>query len=349
MPRTDNLLHPVPLGRMTLAGNLVLAPMHQHTHRSLRLLARRAGATLAHTEMVTPEDLLAGGRKAENILASAPEDRPLGVQLLPRDAAPLREAVAMVAGQAAADLVDLNFACPSRRVVACGRGGAMLKKPRTAGRLVAAAVAAAGPLPVTIKMRIGWTAGRTDRRRALAIACEAVAAGAAGITLHARTVDQGYGGRADWAAIEAWVEEFSSTPSTSATPIFGSGDLRSPEAVLEMLRVTRAAGASIARGALGAPWIFRQAIALAARGAYAPVTMRERRETVLAHYDGLEHQYGEAASVRLMRRLATYYARGLPRAAEARAAFQAVRTAAEFRETVGRWLSDEEPLAGARG
>jgi nifR3 family TIM-barrel protein len=343
-------IHPVAIGRLALAGNLALAPMHEHSHLILRLLARRAGAALASTEMVTPEDLLSGpsaaelaahpsdpktlSHKAINILASTPEDRPLAVQLLPRDAASVAEAVAMLAERGRADLVDLNLACPSRRVVASGRGGAMLRNPDAAVRLVAAA-AGASPLPVTIKIRLGFTDDEADRRRALDIAREAVRAGAAGITLHARTVGQGYGGRADWPAIARWAK------ALAPAPVFGSGDLRTPEAVLAMLRETRCAGAGVARGALGSPWIFRQVRELAASGTYEPVTSRERRETILAHFDGLKSQYGPAAAVRIMRRFGGYYARGFRNAAAARAAFQAVRTEAALGETVEKWFGPD--------
>jgi nifR3 family TIM-barrel protein len=349
MTGTPGPIHPVRIGTVPLARNLLLAPMHEHTHLALRLLCRREGAALAYTEMATPEDLLAPpseeevrrhpeaarpgalSHKAGNLLASAPEDRPLGVQLLPRLPGPVAECIALLASRGRADLVDLNFACPSRRVVASGRGGAMLRKARTALRIVEAAVGASR-LPVTLKIRLGFTASAADSQRALDIAREAARRGIAALTLHARTVGQGYGGRADWPAIGGWAG------ALAPLPVFGSGDLRSPEAVLEMLRVTGCAGASIARGALGAPWIFRQAIALAAAGTYEPAGNRERREAALAHFDGLARQYGEAAAVKFMRRFGQHYARGMPKAAAARAEFQACRTTQALRATVEKWF-----------
>ena len=335
MSNAGTPLRPVQLGPLHLAGNLVLAPMHKRTHLAFRLLARRAGAALTHTEMATPEDLLGAGgpRKGGNLLAAAPEDRPLGIQVLPRDPGPLQEAVALVAERAAGDLVDLNFACPSRRVVRGDRGAAMLKDPDTAVRLVETAVRASR-LPVTLKMRYGYTDSALDLQRAMEVARESVAAGAVAVTLHARTATQQYHGRADWTVIRRWVEML-------PVPVFGSGDLRTPEAVLAMLRESGCAGASIARGALGAPWIFRQTIDLAARGSYEPATLQERRETVLAHFAGLAEQYGERAAVKFMRRFATYYAKGFAGASLARAAFQSVRTPEAFREMVEKWFGME--------
>ncbi|MCX5684066.1 MAG: tRNA-dihydrouridine synthase [Planctomycetota bacterium] len=110
--------------------------------------------------------------------------------------------------------------------------------------------------------------------------------------------------------------------------------------MLALLRESGCAGASIARGALGAPWIFRQTINLAARDSYEPATLQERRETLLAHFAGLAEQYGEGAAVKFMRRFATYYAKGFTGAAVARAAFQTVRTPEAFREMVEKWFGE---------
>jgi nifR3 family TIM-barrel protein len=322
------------LGPIRLSANLVLAPMHRHTHRIFRLLSRRAGAALAHTEMLTPEEVLnRTDRKTANVLASSSEDRPLGVQLLPREPDLLAEAIARLSALGTVDLVDLNFACPSRRVVATDRGGALLRRPDPAVRCVEAAVGAS-PLPVTAKFRLGWTDCDEDRDLALDIACRAAEASAVAVTLHARSVVQGYSGRADWPAIARWAARL-------AVPVFGSGDLRSPEAVFAMLRESGCAGASLARGALGAPWIFRQTIELAARGAYDPVTPDERRETLVAHFAGLAEQYGEAAALALMRQEGQYYARGMKGARALRVAIQGARNADAFRDLVARHFADE--------
>jgi nifR3 family TIM-barrel protein len=334
MAPADPLIRPLGIGPLRLPRNLVLAPMHGHTHRPLRLLARRQGAALAHTEMLTPEEVLHGATKADEALTPVAEDRPLAVQFLARDPAALADAVALVAARGAADLVDLNLACPAGRAVRTGRGGALLRQPDLAAPLVEAAVRASA-LPVTVKMRLGFSAAPDDRATALAAARAAVGAGAVAVTLHGRAVLQGYRSRADWTAIADWA-------AALAVPVLGSGDLRTPDAVLEMLRRTHAAGAAIARGALGAPWIFRQTMDLEGRGRFDPVGPAERRQAVLDHFDGLASQFGEATAVRLMRRLGCFYVRGLPHAAQARASFQAARTAAAFRAAVDRWLAMEQ-------
>jgi nifR3 family TIM-barrel protein len=337
MPEEPKLIRPLRLGPVALTNNLVLAPMHKRTHLAFRLIARRAGAALAHTEMATPEDLLGGGgpRKGGNILASDDEDHPLSVQLLPRDPGPLAECIALLAERGPADLVDLNFACPSHRVVGCGRGASFLREPERAIPLVETAVRASR-LPVTVKLRHGFTDSEDHQGRAMELAQGAIAAGAVGIVLHARTAVQLYLGRADWAMIARWAEAL-------PAPVIGSGDLRTPEAVLAMLRETRAAGASLARGTVGAPWIFRQILELAARGSYEAVTPEERGRFLLEHYEGLVRQYGEQIGLRLFCQVGRMYARAIPGAAEARVAIQEARGREDFHEIVERWFRTCEP------
>jgi tRNA-dihydrouridine synthase len=171
---------------------------------------------------------------------------------------------------------------------------------------------------------------------AMELARGAVAAGAVAVTLHARSAAQQYHGRADWDVIRRWAEQLT-------VPVIGSGDLRSPEAVLAMLRETRCAGASIARGAVGAPWIFRQTIELAAAGSYRQVTMAERARMILEHYEGLVVQYGPAIGVRMISQVGLMYTRNIPGAAEARKAIQSARTDEQFRAVVERYFGQADP------
>ncbi len=323
------LVRPVAIGPLRLARNLVLAPLHHLTYAAMRMLCRAQGAALAHTTMVTPEELLYSDDRGRRTLASPPGDRPLGVQLLPRHPQELAETVCRLREAGAADLVDLNLACPSRKMLRTERGGAMLRDPDRVRILVEAAVRAAVPLPVTVKCRLGVTDSAADLALGLETARAAVGAGAVGVTVHGRTVQQGYRGSADWAAIGRWA-------AALPVPVLASGDLLRPEAVLAALQETGCEAAYVARGALGAPWIFRQVLELAETGRATPVTMAERRGTVLAHFDGLARQFGECRAAVLMRTMACYYTRGIPGAKEARAAVFRATCAAHFRMIVAR-------------
>jgi nifR3 family TIM-barrel protein len=330
----ENVVHPMSIGPVALAGNLTLAPMHRRTGLAFRLVARQFGASLTHTEMATPEELLRwerhrGGnrRKGGSLLASVPEDRPLGVQILPHRGSPLEKAVAMVAERQAGDLVDLNFACPSKHVAGEGCGAAYLRDPAPAIRFVETAVQA-GRLPVTIKMRYGYTDSEEDRGLAMELARGAIAAGAVAVTLHARTAEDRYDRRADWRIIAEWVEAL-------PVPVLGCGDLTTPEAVVEMLRQTRCAGVSIARGAAGTPWIFRQARELAETGSYRPVTPEERGRVLLDHYAALLRQYGDDDALRYMRHVGSMYARDVPGAQKA---IRKARGMEDFRRIAQEWF-----------
>jgi nifR3 family TIM-barrel protein len=330
----QNLVHPVEIGPVKLAGNLTLAPMHRRTSLAFRLIARQFGASLVHSEMATPEELLRwerhrGGnrRKGGNLLASVPEDRPLGVQILPHQGSPLEEAVAMVASLKAGDLVDLNFACPSKRIAGEGCGAVYLRDPEPAIRFVEAAVRA-GPLPVTIKLRYGYTDSEEDRELAMELARGAIAAGAVAVTLHARTAMDRYDRRADWRIIAEWA-------AALPVPVLGCGDLMTPEAVVEMLRQTLCAGVSIARGATGTPWIFRQARELAETGSYQPITLEERGRVFVAHYAALLRQYGEDDALRYMQHVGSMYARDIP---GAHAAIRKARGMEDFQEIAEKWF-----------
>ncbi len=327
MDAPEGLLRPLAIGPLALESNLILAPLHHLTHRAMRRPARRYGAALAHTEMAAPEALVRAPKVADEVLATSPDDHPLSVQLVPGDAPTLVEAIALVRERGVAEALDLNFACPSRRLTGDNRGAAFLREPETAGHLVETAVRAARPLPVTLKCRVGWTHDPQDRALALETARAGVGAGAVAVTVHGRSAQQQYAGRADWATVGEWVQAL-------PVPVLGSGDLRSPESVLAMLRETGAAGASIARGAIGAPWIFRQVRELADRGSYAPPSMRERREAILEHFADFVDQFGEVGAVRLMRKIGQTYARGFAGARRARVALQRIQTREDFEYAV---------------
>jgi tRNA-dihydrouridine synthase len=188
--------------------------------------------------------------------------------------------------------------------------------------------ARAGPLPVTIKVRYGYTDSEEDRHLALELARGAVAAGAAAVTLHARTAADRYDRRANWPVIAEWAEAL-------PVPVFGCGDLMTPEAVVEMLRQTGCAGASIARGAAGAPWIFRQARELAETGSWRPLTMAERGGVFLDHYAALLQQYGEDDALRYMQHVGSMYARDMP---GAQAAIRKARSADALRQIAAEWF-----------
>ena len=232
-----------------------MAPMAGITTQPFRRSVRRWGAGLVHTEMISSHGIAYGNRRTIDYLACGDDEHPIGFQLFGAVPDMLARAAA-VCVEAGADLVDLNMACPVRKVVKTGAGAALLGTPELAEACVRAAVAAvAGAVPVTVKIRSGLRSGDEAGRR---LAPRLVAAGAAAITVHPRTATQLYRGHADHSVSLALAADLD-------VPVIASGDIG---VTLPDGTIDRATGASlldggvaavaVARAALGRPWVFRE-------------------------------------------------------------------------------------------
>jgi nifR3 family TIM-barrel protein len=312
------------IGPVRVRGKLVLAAMEEHTSLPFRLLAKEFGAALVFTEMVQPDRLVKGERLAERLLATEPRERPVGGQLLAADEAVTAGAAKLVA-ERGFDLVDLNVSCPIRRVLDRGWGGAYLKDGERVAALVARCAEAAGRVPVTLKMRAGFSDALLD---APEIAARAVAAGARAIILHARSVERAYRGGADWTIIKR-------TKEAVGVPVIGAGDVRSPEDAKRLLEETGSDGVLMARGALGNPWIFTRTARLLAGERLPPPPSRAERARVLVRHLEAEARFlhEKKPSARLLR-LAFYYAKDLPDFDEIQRQARAARSLPELTRTL---------------
>jgi nifR3 family TIM-barrel protein len=294
------------IGTLDLAGNLLLAPMAGITNLPMRLLAREQGAALCFTEMVSVNGLVRDGEKSFALMRSCAEDRPLGLQLFGDSPDFLAEGARLAEGYG--DLIDINMGCPVRKVVGSGSGSALLQDPERV-RAIIAAVRKATSLPLTVKIRSGWGADSMNFELIGRIAQDE---GADAITLHPRTRSQMFEGRADWRHIAA-------LKRSVAIPVIGSGDLFTPEDVLAMFETTGCDGVMIARGALGNPWIFREALALLNGSEKAVPGPAERYAVASRHLTLFVESAGERVAVREMRKHLCWYARGVHGAAQFRA------------------------------
>ena len=315
------------IGPLSLANNLFLAPMAGVTDLPVRLLARAFGAGLCFTEMVSAEGLVRNSGRSFDYLESSPEDRPLGVQLFGADPAVLGEAAA-IAAERGADLIDINAGCPVRKVVGTGAGGALMRDP---GRFAAVveSVRAATRLPVTVKIRSGWGPGEIT---ALQIARIARDRGADAVTVHPRTVRQGFGGAADWgiiAQVRAYVD----------IPVIGSGDIRRPRDARAMLEETGCDGVMVVRGALGNPWIFRDITTFLSDGTILPPPDPMEREAVIRRHLALHvRRCGEGAGIRAFRKHLLWYTKGLKGGSGFRKAACSVEGMDELLAMISRYL-----------
>lgn len=333
-PRVS-LYHPVVLGRAVLPGNLFLAPVAGYSDAAFRSVCFGLGADLCYTEMVSSEALTRDHPKTGCLMDRAENESRYAIQLFGAKPKTLAEAARMAAARRP-ELIDLNCGCPVPKIVKAGAGSALMKNPRLIHDIVAAmvdALAPSGP-PITVKIRSGWDEGSINYREA---ADAAVEAGAAAVTLHARTRAQGYAGKADWAHIADLVGRLK-------VPVFGSGDVSSPADAVRMLTQTGCAGVMIARGAMGSPFIFR--MARAAMGGYgegqgaealAP-TIAEKVEAARLHLRLSVRFLGERTACVEFRKQFCSYTKGSRGGAELRAAGVKAASVEEFEALFTAWL-----------
>jgi tRNA-dihydrouridine synthase B len=234
------------LGGVEVPGRLVLAPMAGVSVQAFRRQGRRYGAALVCSEMVSVAGIQHRNERTLGYLRVAADEHPLAIQIFGSDPAAMAEAARMVAA-AGADIVDINFGCPVRKVTKTGAGASVLDDPELACRLVEA-VAAASDLPVSVKMRRGVENGS---RRCLEVGPRLVEAGAASLTLHPRSAKQMYTGTADHSLTAELV-------ALVDVPVIASGDVTSRARAQSVLATTGAAAVMVGRAAQGNPWVLRE-------------------------------------------------------------------------------------------
>lgn len=289
------------IGALELSSSLILSPMAGISDLPFRMLNRRFGCELAFTEMISARALVYGNPNTLRMLRADPTDRPLGVQLLGNDPVVMTRAIEMLQDYRP-DLIDINAACPVVKVTRKGEGSAMLGEPRRLFDMLKVVVSVS-PVPVTLKMRIGWDRSTVN---ALDVALGAQDAGVSAVFVHGRTREQGYSGDVDYGTIGRIKESLT-------IPVIGNGNAFSTELIKKMFDETGCDGVGIARGCLGNPWIFREASEYLNHGALpvGPPDTREIMETMIAHLDLAIAADGEENGVTKFRKFFAWYVKGL--------------------------------------
>lgn len=300
---------------------LLLAPMAGVTHRPFRVLAREEGAQITITEMVHARGLLEGNRGTEELIDLKGEEGITGLQLFGNDPSIMARAARRAWEVYRPCFLDINMGCPTPKIVKQGMGAALMRDPERAKKMVVQVVKSF-PNPVTVKMRLGWQEGECNALT-LALYCEE--AGAAAVTVHGRTRDQFYSGKASWNII-------GQIKDTLTIPVVGNGDIDSPETALKRWRETGCDGLMIGRGAQGNPWIFRQIqAALSGETPPPPPGLEERIPYILRHARMLMELRGNERRAALeMRKHLGWYIRGLPGARSFRAHCMQVESLADI-------------------
>jgi len=301
-PAADGEFRPIPIGPLSVWPPVVLAPMAGVTNPPFRTLCRRYGAGLYVSEMITARALVEGNRKTVLMASFGPDETTRSLQLYGVDPFHVGEAVKLLVGEGRVDHLDMNFGCPVRKVTSKGGGSAIPLKPRLLRAIVAAAVRNAGPVPVTLKFRVGiddryetfLDSGRIGQEE-----------GCAAVGLHARTAAQLYDGQARWEAIARLKR------AVTRIPVLGNGDVWEAEDALRMMRTTGCDGVIVGRGCLGRPWLFRDlADVFSGREPANPPDLGGVIDVMLEHARLLVAWLGEAGAMRAFRKHSSWYTKG---------------------------------------
>jgi tRNA-dihydrouridine synthase B len=315
------------IGPLKIASRLTLAPMEEHSNFPFRVLMKQAGAALGVTERVDAADVARRDRRALRLLYTQPCEAPRAGQISGADPDTMADAAKVVA-ELGFNLVDLNFECPIRRLLKRGEGGALMDSPERIGQIVSAVVRAVD-LPVTIKIRSG---PRDGEETAVEVAQRAEDAGAAAVSIHARSVEQAYVGGPDWTVLAR-------VKRATCLPVIGGGGIRTADDAVRMLAETGVDAVSIGRGCLGNPWIFRRARnLLSGGGSVQTPSLAERGRGMLQLIEGEFHLYGPPLALRRLPRTSGYFAQWLPDGAGFRAAVREVKNVLQFRRVAREYF-----------
>ncbi len=296
---------------LRIEPNLVLAPMEGVTDLTFRRLVRSIGGVgLTVTEFVASEALRRGVEKAELMARFDPDEHPVAVQIYGRVPEAMAEA-AKVIEAAGADIVDLNFGCPSKKVCAHSGGSSLLREPHHARQIVRA-VRAAIKIPLTVKMRSGFDA---ERRNAPDIAAMCEDEGVEAITIHWRTRADLYGGTRA-------VDKIAEAKRRVRIPVVGNGDVVDAASARAMFEDTGVDAVMIGRGAIKNPWVFQQVRADLLGLPSIVVDAREKRRVLLAYFEAIRSEFGsDRGTLGRMKKIANYFTHGLPYGSDLRVAF----------------------------
>jgi nifR3 family TIM-barrel protein len=327
------------IGAVPIGFPAVQAPLSGYSDWPMRVIARRLGASYTVCEVLLDQFILnvTKGRKARRFLLVSEEEHPCGAQLMGAEPEMFTSA-ALKLVEAGFDIIDLNFACPVKKVVGRCRGGYLLSDPATALEIVAR-VRDVLPehIPLTVKMRRGLDDAAESRDRFFTIFDGAFRLGAAAVTVHGRTVRQRYEGISSREFLREVKQH------AGSRTVIGSGDLFTAQDCLAMLAETGVNAVSLARGAIGNPWIFSQVRALAEGRAISTPSLHQQRDVIAEHFRLSETIYGPVHGCRVMRKFGIKYARLHPQFLQVRDAFVAVKQPGDWQAVLDRWYAEDLP------
>jgi len=320
----------VSLGKLPLATPLLLSPLAGYTNLPFRRVIREIGGVgLCTTDLVNARSLLEKNRKALKLIETCAEDAPLSVQIFGSVPSEMAGATKMLEDLGVAS-VDVNMGCPVRKVVGVGGGSAMMTELDRTAALVRGMIEAVR-IPITCKMRLGWD---EDNQTAPELACALEDVGVAAIMVHGRTRQQGFEGSVNLAGIRRVVE------AVRTIPVFGNGDITSPQAAKIMFESTGCTGVSIGRGAFYNPWIFLHTREFLETGILPPEpSFPERIRVMNRHLDLMVEVFGEELGCVMFRKVGPWYAKRFGPASFFNKGIVRIATRSDYQALVENYLN----------
>ena len=313
------------IGKIETKNNVFLAPMAGVTDLVFRVICKEMDCGMVYSEMVSAKGVQHNNKNTKELLKVDERERPVAMQMFGSDPEIMAEMARKLNEYEDIDILDINMGCPAPKIVKNGEGSALTLNPKLVGEIISA-VSKASEKPVTVKFRKGFD---DQHLNALEIGKIAEESGAKAVTIHGRTREQYYAGKADWDIIKALKEEI------KTIPVIGNGDIFTPEDAKKMLEYTGCDAVMIGRGSQGNPFIFKRTVEYLENGVLLPEpTWEDRLDIAEKHMDMLADYKGEVIGIREMRKHLGWYIKGLPHSAEMRVKINATSGRENMRDVL---------------
>lgn len=313
------------IGNIETKNNVFLAPMAGVTDLVFRVICKEMDCGMVYSEMVSAKGVQHNNKNTKELLKVDERERPVAMQMFGSDPEIMAEMARKLNEYEDIDILDINMGCPAPKIVKNGEGSALTLNPKLVGEIISA-VSKASEKPVTVKFRKGFD---DQHLNALEIGRISEESGAKAVTIHGRTREQYYAGKADWDIIKALKEEI------KTIPVIGNGDIFTPEDAKKMLEYTGCDAVMIGRGSQGNPFIFKRTVEYLENGVLLPEpTWEDRLDIAEKHMDMLADYKGEVIGIREMRKHLGWYIKGLPHSAEMRVKINATSGRENMRDVL---------------